>query len=217
MAIEKHCYKTAAEWLKARTSYIGGSDAASIIGLSPWRNNVQLWQEKTGRKKHDNIDDNPLVKYGHDAEPLLRELFALDAPEMNVQYEPWNMWTNDALPWAHASLDGWLTDPDGRFGILEIKTATIQNGAHAAQWRDRIPDAYYCQLLHYFAVTGADFAVVVAQLKFPAHETPYKATKYVHIERSEVEDDIATLIDAERVFADCIKTDKEPALVLPNI
>ena len=35
-------YRNAAEWLKARTSYIGGSDASSIIGLSPWRTNVQL-------------------------------------------------------------------------------------------------------------------------------------------------------------------------------
>lgn len=217
MAISMKTYKGAKEWLKARTSFVGGSDASSIIGLSPWRTNVQLWEEKTGRRQREDISDNPLVKYGSDAEPLLRSLFALDAPEMTVSYEPWNMWTNDALPWAHASLDGWLKDADGRFGILEIKTATIQNSVHAAQWKDKIPDTYYCQLLHYFAVTDADFAVVVAQLKYPAADQPYKKTLYIHIERAEVEEDIATLIDAERIFADCVREDKEPALLLPNI
>lgn len=210
-------YANAGQWLKARTSYIGGSDAASILGLSPWRNNVQLWEEKTGRRKPANLDDNELVKYGHDAEPLLRQLFALDAPEMEVNYEAFNMWTNDAFPWAHASLDGWLTDPQGRLGILEIKTATISSSAHAAQWRDRIPDAYYCQILHYFAVTGAEFAVVVAQLKFPAHEAPYKGTKYIHIERSDCAEDIETLMNAEQLFCECLKEDKAPALVLPEI
>jgi putative phage-type endonuclease len=217
MAISIQTFPTAKEWLNARDSFVGGSDAASIIGLSPWRNNVELWEEKTGRRKKADLSDNPLVKYGSEAEPLLRKLFILDAPEMEVHYEPWNMWRNDALPWAHASLDGWLKDQDGRFGILEIKTATIQSSAHAAQWRDKIPDMYYCQLLHYFAVTGADFAVVVAQLKYPAADQPYKKTLYIHIERAEVEEDIATLIDAERIFAECVQKDKAPALLLPNI
>lgn len=217
MAIGMKTYKTAKEWLKARTSCVGGSDAAAILGMSSWKNNVELWEEKTGRRKAPNLDDNPLVRYGHDAEDLLRQLFALDAPELSVHYEPWNMWTNDALPWAHASLDGWLTDPDGRFGILEIKTATIQNSAHAAQWRDRIPDTYYCQILHYMAVTDAKFAVVVAQLKYPAADQPYKKTLYIHVERSECEEDIATLIEAERIFAECVKEDTAPALALPNI
>lgn len=215
--IEKHVYKSAKEWIKARTSYIGGSDAASIIGLSSWKSNVQLWEEKTGRKKPQDLSDNVLVQYGHDAEPLLRALFALDNPHMLVEYEAHNMWTNSDFPFAHASLDGWLTDDEGRFGILEIKTATIQNSAHAAQWKDKIPDNYFCQILHYFAVTEAEFAVVAAQLKYPAAETPYKVTKYIHIERSEVEADIAYLIAEEAKFADCIKTGVAPALVLPQI
>jgi len=215
--IEKHVYKTAAEWLAARTSYIGGSDASSIIGCSPWRNNVQLWEEKTGKKASADLSNNEFVKYGNAAEPLLRKLFAIDNPTMRVEYEPFNMWTNDELPFAHASLDGWLTDENGRFGILEIKTASISNSAHAAQWKDKIPDAYFCQVLHYFAVTGARFAVVVAQLKYPAAETPYKVTKYIHIERSEVEDDIALLIECEAMFAENIRNNIAPALLLPNI
>ena len=36
------------EWLQARRRGIGGSDAAAVLGLSPWKSNVRLWEEKTG-------------------------------------------------------------------------------------------------------------------------------------------------------------------------
>lgn len=34
------------EWLKHRTG-IGGSDAAAIIGLNPYKTNQELWAEKS--------------------------------------------------------------------------------------------------------------------------------------------------------------------------
>lgn len=33
------------EWLKARTK-IGGSDASAIMGMNPYKSNVELWKEK---------------------------------------------------------------------------------------------------------------------------------------------------------------------------
>lgn len=56
----------------------------------------------------------PYVKYGTEAEKHLRELFKLDYPQYQVGYVENNMFTNDKYPWAHASLDGWLMDRDGR-------------------------------------------------------------------------------------------------------
>ena len=67
-----------AEWLKARLKGIGGSEAAAIIGKSPWCSNVELWRRKTGRASAPDISDNDAVKFGHDAEPLIRGLFALN-------------------------------------------------------------------------------------------------------------------------------------------
>ena len=37
------------DWLKQRSSRIGGSDAAAVLGKSPWKTNQRLWEEKTGR------------------------------------------------------------------------------------------------------------------------------------------------------------------------
>ena len=73
--------KDRAEWLEARKDGLGASDAAAVLGISPWKTNVQLWEEKTGLVVPEDIGGNPAVKYGNDAEPLLRQFFALDHPE----------------------------------------------------------------------------------------------------------------------------------------
>ena len=122
--IERFLYNSRKEWLKAREGKIGGSDAGCILGLNPWKSNVDLYLEKIGEKQPDNLSDNPLVQYGIAAEEHIRALFALDYPNLNVWYEENNMFINDAYPWAHYSADGILTDKSGRTGILEIKTST---------------------------------------------------------------------------------------------
>ena len=67
-------------WLNARHG-IGGSDASAVLGLNPYKTNTELYLEKTGQRTAPDISDKDYVKYGHDAEPLLRSLFALDHPE----------------------------------------------------------------------------------------------------------------------------------------
>ena len=63
--------KDRAEWLEARKDGLGASDAAALLGLSPWKTNVQLWEEKCGLVIPEDIGDKPYVRYGNDAEPLL--------------------------------------------------------------------------------------------------------------------------------------------------
>jgi putative phage-type endonuclease len=204
------------EWLKARKG-IGGSDAASIVGMNPWRDNVELWEIKTGRREQEDISEKPAVIYGTEAEEHLRELFRLDYPHFKVNYVDNNMWKNDKMPWAHASLDGWLTDPDGRKGILEIKTTTIQRSTQKEKWQEQIPQNYYIQLLHYLLVTEFEFAILKAQLKFEIENDLFIQTKHYHIERQEVAEDLEFLETAEKEFAELIKKDKRPDLILPEI
>lgn len=112
-------------WLQARAGRIGGSDASAILGMNPYRTNIELWQIKTGQLVPEDISEKPYVKYGTEAEQYLRELFRLDFLEYQVFYVENNMWLNDKYPFAHASLDGWLVDQDGRMGIWECKTTNI--------------------------------------------------------------------------------------------
>lgn len=159
MAKERMLFSSKEEWLNHRTR-IGGSDAAAIIGMNPYRTNQELWEIKIGLKQAKDISEKPYVKYGTEAEQHLRELFALDFPEYKVEYFGDNMWLNDKFPFAAASLDGELTDKQGRRGILEIKTAEIMRAGQKDLWNNRIPDNYYIQLLHYLMVTGFEFAVL---------------------------------------------------------
>lgn len=202
------------EWLKKRTSYVGGSEAAALVGKNPYMTNIDLYRIKTGQQAKENIDSKDYVIYGHNAEPHLRELFALDYPQYKVGYIDNNIWLNDRYPFAHASLDGWLTDQDGRKGILEIKTTNILQSMQKEKWDHRIPDNYYCQVLWYMGVTEFDFAILKAQLKYDYDGDVFLTTKHYQIERSEVEEDINYLMQRGEAFAEYIKKGKEPPLVI---
>ena len=217
MAVKVQIFKTRDEWLNARTSYIGGSEAAAIVGLNPYITNVELWELKTGRRVSRDISDKPYVKYGIQAEYHLRELFKLDFPQYKVEYADNNIWTNDKYPFAHASLDGWLTDENGRKGVFENKTTEILQSMQREKWRDKIPDNYYIQVLHYLMVTEFDFAILKAQLKYEYSGNISLSTKHYTIEREEVLEDIRYLEAAEAEFARYVKEDKCPPLVLPDI
>lgn len=215
--ISMQSFKTRQDWLEARQGRIGGSDAAAILGMNPYKTNVQLWEEKTGRRQHEDISEKPYVKYGTEAEAPLRQLFRLDFPEYQVMYQEGNMWLNDTIPWGHASLDGWLLDQDGRKGIWECKTTEIMRSGQTELWKGRIPDNYYIQLLHYLLITGFDFAVLKGQMKFDIDGEVWLQTKHYKIERSEVREDIGFLKEKEFEFWQRIKQGKPPALILPSI
>lgn len=203
-------------WLKERAKRIGGSEIAAVVGLNPYMTNVDLWRIKTGREVPDDISDKPAVKYGSEAEKFLRELFKLDYPQYVVDYTENNLFVNPVYPFAHASLDGWMRDAEGRLGILEIKTSTIQSSVQKAKWDGRIPDNYYAQVCWYMGVVEADFAILKAHLRW-AKEDVFEVTKHYFIERADVEDDIEFLLEKGAEFYGYILRDEEPPLVLPEI
>lgn len=217
MTITMKVLKNREEWLAERRNYIGGSEASAVIGYNPYQSNIDLWELKTGRRKAEDISNKPYVLYGTKAEEHLRELFKLDFPQYKVEYIDNNMFFNDKYPFAHASLDGWLTDADGKRGILEIKTTEIMGSVQREKWNKQIPNNYYIQILHYMMVLEADFAILKGQLKSNFGEMPSLQTKHYYIERSEVENDIQFLANAEKEFYQHIKNDTLPNLILPQI
>ena len=217
MAVEMMQLGSREEWLQARAGRIGGSDASAILGMNPYRTNIELWQIKPGQLVPEDISDKPYVKYGTEAEQYLRELFKLDFPEYQVCYEENNMFLNDKYPFGHASLDGWLIDQNGRLGIWECKTTNILQSMQKEKWDHRIPDNYYIQILHYLLITEFDFAILKAQLKSEFGGEIYIQTKHYKIERSEVQADIDLLEASERKFWKQVQERRRPDLILPNI
>lgn len=76
-----------ASWLKARTYGIGGSDASAIVGKNPYKTNIDLFEEKIGRKIPEDISDKPYVRFGTLAEPHIRAIFALTYEWLDEQNE----------------------------------------------------------------------------------------------------------------------------------
>ena len=43
------------QWLKGRMNGIGGSDASAVVGMNPYKSNIDLFEEKIGsRQKHSS-------------------------------------------------------------------------------------------------------------------------------------------------------------------
>lgn len=210
---------TEADWLRARLSGVGASEASAIIGCNPYMNNTDLWKIKTGRKEAADISSNAHVAYGHAAEGPIRELFALDYTEYEVSYGgAFDMVHNPDHPWLFATLDGRLVEKEtGRHGVLEIKTTEILRSLAREKWRDGIPQNYYVQVCHQLLATGWDFAVLHAQLK-RVWDGEMKATRQSYIiERADIQDDLDYLLAEEIKFWGYVQRDEMPPLVLPEI
>lgn len=206
-------------WLSNRNKMIGGSDASAILGLNPYKTNIEVWQEKTGRVVPEDIGHKSYVKYGIEAEEHLTALFALDYPQYQVvPNTTYKVINHPKHHFIAGTLDGELIEiATGRQGILEIKTTEILNSMHREKWNDKIPDNYYVQLCHYFLATGWNFAILKAQLKTVYGDDVRLNTRHYHIERTEIQDDLDYLLSKEIEFWGYVQKDRKPPLVLPPI
>lgn len=204
-------------WLNGRMNGIGGSDASAIVGLNPYKTNIELFEEKTGRRIPEDISDKPYVIYGKNAEEHIRELFKLDYPQYEVSHYEYRILQSIKYPFMQASLDGELVDHEGRKGILEIKTTNILQSMQREKWKDCIPDNYYLQVLHYLLVTDYQFVVLRAHLNSVWGMDVRTQVKHYFIEREEVMEDLEYLLKEEIKFWGYVESGRKPPLILPEI
>lgn len=180
--IEKRYFDSREEWLKFRANYIGGSDAAAVIGLNPYVSAFSLWAEKT--RQSPAFDGNLATRTGTYLEPFVAKLFE-EQTGKKVRNENASL-VNSDYPWAVADVDRMVVGEDAG---LEIKTTSslatkkFKNGSY--------PPQYYVQVTHYLAVTGKAkwyLAILIGNSDFKVFE----------IERDESE--IAALMQAEKEF-----------------
>lgn len=192
-------FKDEFEWLKSRREKITGTLISAIVGENPYMNNVQayhlLMQDKMFER--EDISSKPQVIYGKEAEPLIRDLFALDHPEYKVISPPrdkFEIYESVEYPFMSGTLDGVLIDKDGNKGILEIKTSEILSSRHKEQWSNgNIPPNYYCQVLWYMLITGFSFAVLHAQLKYRDKQEVWTTRRDYMFQYDNVKEDIEFL------------------------
>lgn len=184
--------KNREEWLKARETRIGGSEASSMIGMNKYTSLHDLWERKIKGIQSDI--SNELIEYGNTMEPLLRELYKIKHPEMDVQYSGNTILYSKKYEWVSYSPDGLLWD-GSRAGILEIKTSFIRNSNMNEEWKDSIPQTYFCQILWGLLCTGFEYVDLIAELRYLDGNS---TIRQYHIEKMEVLEDMEYLLEESK-------------------
>lgn len=168
-----------------RGTYLGGGDAAAILGVSPWRTPLAVYLDKVGDEWSASEESEPM-RWGLLLEPVVAEEYSrrtgrkLSAGEVEC--------THPVHPFLAGHIDRTVDgDPDR---IVEIKTA-----GRGAEWgeelSDDLPAHYLAQVTHYLAISGAkvcDVAVLIGGQDFRVYT----------VERDE--DLVRMLVDAEVRF-----------------
>ena len=144
------------DWLEYRRRGIGGSDAASILGVSPFRTARDLYYDKLKIVTYEDPEDNWVQKkMGHLLEDLVAEIFHVRTGYHIYQVK--KMFYHPLYPFMLADVDYFITMPNGETAILEIKTTNYNATDH--WWRDgveAVPVNYEIQGRHYMAVINVD-------------------------------------------------------------
>jgi putative phage-type endonuclease len=187
------------EWLSVRQGGIGSSDAAAAVGLNPYKSQLELWMEKTGRQdllpKDDPNDESSAMYWGNVLEPIVAAHYTKRTGNRVRRINA--VLQHPGYPWMRANIDREVIGaPDVQ--ILECKTAGI-NGARS--WKEGVPEYVQLQVMHQLAVTGkqaADVAVLLGGQELQVHR----------IERDDAL--IAQLIELEARFWRLVETDTAP-------
>lgn len=144
-------------WLKCREHgpkgnieyTVGGSDVATIFGLSPWTTPLELWMVKKGLMKPKSPPNPDQLAMGHMLEPIAAHFYAQRTG--NTVTDDNYLYQHATLEYALANIDRRYTrKEDGEGGVLECKSLTYHK---AADWADgAIPIYYELQLRYYLAV-----------------------------------------------------------------
>lgn len=200
-------------WLAARAAQgIGASECAAVVGMSPWMTPTELWQVKTGQRENKDLSGNDAVERGNRMEDAIRYFYACSHPDYAIEHHPYDILYQSERSWQFATLDGEVTTPDGRHGILEIKTASPSGKEQWSQWDGRVPDGYFVQCLAQLLATGYDFVVLQAALWNRAGDVTLK-DPYL-FERADHEADLNWLLDKLTRFWNSVQTKTIPKLTI---
>ena len=213
--LERKVFEDRESWLAGRSVSIGASEAAAVVGLSPFETTYELWERKTGRRRDKDLSGNAVVERGNRIEPAMRTMFQAEHPEMKLEYHQFDVLYQDNRPWMTATLDGELIDESGRRGVLEIKTSSVGKKSQWEKWKDAIPAHYLCQVCQQLLVTGWEYAYLYAKLVKLNGDSELR-TYYISAE--EHKEDMNWLLQEETKFwNEYILQQKAPPNVLPSL
>ena len=169
------------EFTQSRTG-IGGSDQATLLGLSPYSCLYDLWLKCTGQLLPAQ-EDSFEKKRGHILEELVAEMFHTQTGY--IVLNDTSIYVHPRYPYLRANLDRIYTRPkydlDGNVigtieGILECKTADPKHPDVKDYWKkNQVPPRYLLQVMYYMMIKNVDEAYVACMYGIGQSD-------YVHIQ-----------------------------------
>jgi putative phage-type endonuclease len=140
------------DWLAERRNGVGASEAAGVVGLSPWTTPLEIYMRKRGELRPS---EEPRLIWGKKLEPLVADEYSR---QTGIPLEkPLSICWRPEAPWMRASLDYWV--PGDR--VVEIKTVS--------QWfdwgeprTDEVPKHYALQVQQQMECCGLQYADIAA-------------------------------------------------------
>jgi len=161
---ERDIGSSSEEWHERRKKCIGGSDVPAIVGLSPWRQPVDVYCDKVGIAMPPV--NNEYVRWGKLLEPVVMAEYAIRSGHTLL---PRKFHIHPKYEFIGGNIDAAIKGDE--VGV-EVKTAFS-----AENWgpngSDEIPLYYLCQVHHYMMITGWKKWIVVALIGGSMFRTYY--------------------------------------------
>ncbi|MEM3873213.1 MAG: YqaJ viral recombinase family protein, partial [Nitrososphaeria archaeon] len=140
------------EWIRLRMQGIGGSEAATAVGISRYHSRINLYLQKIGDLPIPQIDNERLY-WGTVLEDVIAKEFSkrtgYGIQKLNYIIQ------HDDFPFMIGDIDRLILDDQGPIGILECKNTSAYM---EKEWtEDNFPIDYIVQIQHYLAITGYQF------------------------------------------------------------
>lgn len=175
-------------WIAERATYIGASDAAAAVGLSPWGDPISLWEQKLGLAPGPG--ESFRMKLGSLIEPVIGELYE-DATGRKLR-RPDGQAKSPPEPLRHRAYPYIAANPDfvviGEPGLVQAKLSIADTFGDPDEPKGAgIPIHYRVQGWAEMLVTGRewiDFAVL----------NPYSGLKIYPLFRDDSEHEMNDLL-----------------------
>lgn len=190
------------QWLKWRQKGIGSSDAPIIMGVSPWKTPLELYEEKIHPQTYDGAqqekENSFITRMGNSMEPRIRALFEF---KMGQDFRP-SLLEMEQFPFLRASLDG---ASDCRTLICEIKLMGKKDWESST-----VPEKYIYQVQHQLMVSRAEKCFFVKYLYEKGGNADINPEKMRIIPVVPDQQLIGTMLEAEMKFWDAVINKRPP-------
>lgn len=133
--------------LMPRAQYIGGSDAAGVLGKSRWKTPLSVWAEKTGQTIEEDGRNADEKNWGKRHERAIIEWFEEETGKRVASVQ--QQFFHPTHAFLGCTVDGLIEGEEAGF---EAKTAAAWK---SKEWEgEEIPEEYILQAYHSMMVTG---------------------------------------------------------------